>query len=188
MQIILRGTDQLESFLKDFLLMARPAPGFREILDLRETIRDVIESLRCVPDWHELHEVTMLLADDPLYIKANRTEIRQVIWNVILNAVQAMPEGGIVRVEARLVDTEGRDGAEIKIGDTGCGIKNQDLQRIFEPFYTTRDTGTGLGLAVVSRIMEAYGGRIHMQSEPGKGTAFTMWFPARETAVAADGS
>jgi two-component system sensor histidine kinase PilS (NtrC family) len=188
MQIILRGKDQLESFLKDFLLMARPAPGFREILDLRETIRDVIESLRCVPDWHELHEVTMLLADDPLYIKANRTEIRQVIWNVILNAVQAMPEGGIVRVEARLVDTEGRDGAEIKIGDTGCGIKNQDLQRIFEPFYTTRDTGTGLGLAVVSRIMEAYGGRIHMQSEPGKGTAFTMWFPARETAVAADGS
>ena len=178
MQIILRGKDQLESFLKDFLLMARPAPGVREGLDLRETIRDVIESLRCISDWHELLEVTILLADDPLFIQANKTEIRQVIWNLILNAVQAMPEGGILRVEAQSLPGL-RDGMAQKSGsairDAGSGV--DDLQRIFEPFYTTRDTGTGLGLAVVNRIIEAYRGRIHMQSEPGKGTVFTIWLP-----------
>jgi two-component system sensor histidine kinase PilS (NtrC family) len=180
MQIIIRGKDQLESFLKDFLLMARPAPGVREALDIKETIKDVIESLRCVPDWNELLEVTVVLTDDPIFIYANKTEIRQIIWNLILNAVQAMPEGGGLRVEACPVEIEGREGTEIRIGDTGCGIGNQDLQRVFEPFYTTRDTGTGLGLAVVNRIIEAYRGRIHMQSEPGKGTVFTIWLPARE--------
>jgi two-component system, NtrC family, sensor histidine kinase PilS len=186
MQIILRGKDQLESFLKDFLLMARPAPGVREALDIKDTIREVIDSLRCIPDWNDLHEVNMQFADGPICIQANKTEIRQIIWNLILNAVQAMPEGGILRVEACPAKIEGRDGAEVTVGDTGCGIREQDLQRIFEPFYTTRDTGTGLGLAVVSRIIEAYRGRIHMQSELGKGTIFTIWIPAREATVAAE--
>ena len=94
----------------------------------------------------------MLFTDDPLFVEANRTEIRQVIWNLILNAVQAMPEGGILRIEAHAAEIEGRAGMEIRIADTGCGIRDQDRQRIFEPFYTTRDTGTGLGLAVVNRI------------------------------------
>ena len=130
----------------------------------------------------------MVLADDPLYIRANKTEIRQVIWNLILNAVQAMPEGGVLKVEARPARIEERDGAEISIGDTGCGIEEQDFTKIFDPFYTTRDTGTGLGLAVVSRIMEAYGGKIHMQSEPGKGTIFTIWLPVHGTVEVAAGS
>jgi two-component system sensor histidine kinase PilS (NtrC family) len=177
MQIILRGKNQLESFLKDFLLMARPAPGIREILDIRETIREVIESLRCVADWHERLDVVMTSTDEPLHIKANKIEIRQVIWNLILNAVQAMPEGGVLKVEGHPTRSGRRDGVEIKISDTGFGIKEQDFQKIFEPFYTTRDTGTGLGLAVVSRIMEAYGGKIHMQSESGKGTIITIWIP-----------
>jgi two-component system, NtrC family, sensor histidine kinase PilS len=188
MQIILRGKDQLESFLKDFLLMARPAPGVREDLDVKETIREVIESVRCISDWNDLLEVLMLLADDPLFIQANRTEIRQVIWNLILNAVQAMPEGGILKVEASPATVGARNGVEIKIGDTGCGIKDQDFQKIYEPFYTTRDMGTGLGLAVVNRIIEAYRGRIHMQSRPGKGTVFTIWLPAQEATVATEAS
>ena len=188
MQIILRGKDQLESFLKDFLLMARPAPGVREVLDIKETIRDVIECLRCIADWHESLEVTMILADHPIFVQVNKTEIRQVIWNLILNAVQAMPDRGILRVEARHAEIGGREGAEIKIGDTGCGIRDQDLQRIFEPFYTTRDTGTGLGLAVVNRIVEAYQGKIHMHSELGKGTVCTLWIPAQEATVAVEAS
>lgn len=179
MQIILRGKDQLESFLKDFLLMARPAPGVREQLDIRETIQDAMESLRCVDDWHEPLNVVMLLGGDPLYIETNRTEIRQVIWNVILNAVQAMPEGGELKIEAHHSQVKERDGVEIRISDTGCGIREQSLKKIFEPFYTTRDKGTGLGLAVVSRIMDVYGGSIRMQSQPDKGTICTIWFPGQ---------
>jgi two-component system sensor histidine kinase PilS (NtrC family) len=177
MQIILRGKDQLESFLKDFLLMARPAPGIREMLDIRETIREVIESLRCVADWHEGLDVSMALADEPLNIKANKMEIRQVIWNLILNAVQAMPEGGMLKVAANPARNGERDGVEINIGDSGFGMEEQDLKKIFDPFYTTRDTGTGLGLAVVNRIIAVYDGKIHVQSEPGKGTLFTLWIP-----------
>jgi two-component system, NtrC family, sensor histidine kinase PilS len=179
MQIILRGKDQLESFLKDFLRMARPAPGVREEIDLRDMIRDVLNSLRCVPDWHDSLAIERHLPDDPLSIHANKTEIRQVLWNVILNAVQAMPESGILKVEAYSSRVDERAGAEIRIGDTGCGIEKQDLLKIFEPFYTTRDIGTGLGLAVVSRILEGYQGKIDIQSDPGKGTTCTIWFPCR---------
>jgi two-component system sensor histidine kinase PilS (NtrC family) len=179
MQIILRGKDQLENFLKDFLLMARPAPGVREQLDIRETIRDVMESLRCVDDWNESLNVVTRMGDDPLYIEANKTEIRQVIWNVILNAVQAMPERGMLKIDAHPFRVKGRAGVEIQIGDTGCGIREESLKKIFEPFYTTRDRGTGLGLAIVSRIMDGYGGSIRMQSQPEKGTVCTVWFPER---------
>ena len=188
MQIILRGKDHLEGFLKDFLLIARPALGAREELDIREMIRDITESLRYVADWHELLDVVMVLTDDPLYIRANKTEIRQILWNLMLNAVQAMPEGGILKVEARPARVEQRDGVEISIDDTGCGIEEQDFSKIFNPFYTTRDTGTGLGLAVVNRILDAYGGKIHMQSEPGKGSVFTIWLPVHAAVAAAAGS
>lgn len=186
MQIILRGKDQLESFLKDFLLMARPAPGVCEEIDIGGAIRDVLDSMRCVADWPEPLRIDLILPDDPLGIQANKTEIRQVFWNLILNAVQAMPEGGHLTVEARAALNDGRAGVEIRIGDTGCGIRNQDLQKIFEPFYTTRDVGTGLGLAVVSRILEGYRGSIDIQSEAGSGTTCKIWFP--EQFLNADGN
>jgi len=188
MQIILRGKDHLESFLKDFLLMARPALGVREEIDIRETIKDSIESLRYVADWHERLDVVMALTDDPLTIRANKTEIRQILWNLMLNAVQAMPDGGVLKVDARPLRVGEREGAEISIGDTGCGIEEQQFSKIFDPFYTTRDAGTGLGLAVVNRILEAYGGKIHMQSEPGKGSVFTIWLPVHAAAATAAGS
>jgi two-component system sensor histidine kinase PilS (NtrC family) len=178
-QIILRGKDQLESFLKDFLLMARPTPGVCEEIDIRAAVRDVIDSLRCVPDWPEPLGIDLIMPEYPLEVQANKTEIRQVFWNLILNAVQAMPEGGNLTVEARPTRNDGRTGVEIRISDTGCGIKNQDLRKIFEPFYTTRDVGTGLGLAVVSRILEGYHGNIDIQSEAGNGTTCRIWFPER---------
>ncbi|MBU2262054.1 MAG: PAS domain S-box protein [Proteobacteria bacterium] len=179
MQIILRGKDQLEAFLKDFLLMARPAPGLREEIDVAGTITEVVESLRCVQDWHDAIEPVVRLPDKPLSIHANRTEIRQVIWNVILNAVQAMPEGGTLTVEARPARLHEREGVEILIADTGNGIDGRTLTRIFEPFYTTREMGTGLGLAVVYRIVEGYGGEIRIQSEPAQGTTCRIWLPRR---------
>ena len=187
-QIILRGKDQLESFLKDFLLIARPAPGIRETNDLRETITEVLESLHCVPDWHEHLIVDLSMSNEPLLLCVNKTEIRQVIWNLVLNAVQAMPEGGKLQIEAYQAKREGCDGVEILIKDSGCGISDRDLERIFEPFYTTRDTGTGLGLTVVNRIMEMYRGRIRLKSVPGEGTVFSIWIPAQEPSLVAEDS
>jgi two-component system sensor histidine kinase PilS (NtrC family) len=179
MQIILRGKDQLENFLRDFLLMARPAPGIREEMDLAGTIREVVESLRCSQDWQEPLEVVINLPDTLPSIHANRTEIRQIIWNLLLNAVQAMPEGGILTIDMHLTKGDETEGIEIRIIDTGCGIDKEDLRKIFEPFYTTRETGTGLGLAVVRRIVEGYGGTIQIQSKSAEGTICRIWLPRR---------
>jgi two-component system sensor histidine kinase PilS (NtrC family) len=177
MQIIFRGKDQLESFLKDFLLIARPAPGVREQIDLGDTIGEVLDGLRCVEDWHEPIQVDTPVLREPLLLEANKTEIRQTLWNILLNAIQAMPGGGRLKIEAHSLRRDDRDGLEITIEDSGSGIDQQNLKKIFEPFYTTRDKGTGLGLAVVNRIIAGYGGSILVRSEPGKGTACTIWLP-----------
>jgi len=177
-QIILRGKDQLESFLKDFLLIARPAPGVRSKIDLREMIIDVVDSLHYVHDWQEPVQVDLNLGEVPMYIHANRMESRQVFWNVILNSIQAMPDGGILKIVARPCMKNEIEGIEIMIKDTGCGIEHQSIPKIFEPFFTTRDMGTGLGLAVVNRILEGYNGMIDIQSVMGKGTTCMIWFPS----------
>jgi two-component system sensor histidine kinase PilS (NtrC family) len=181
MQIILRGKDQLESFLKDFLLIARPAPGVHTEVDLKEMICDVLESLHYVPDWHEPVNIELAMDEQPLTIQANRTEMRQVFWNLILNALQAMPEGGVLRLTARRSSSSsGKECIAIGIGDTGCGIEDSAISKIFEPFYTTRDMGTGLGLAVVRRILDGYGGAIGIESAVGQGSTFTLWLPTCE--------
>jgi signal transduction histidine kinase len=89
-----------------------------------------------------------------------------------------MPEGGILKIVARPCMKNEIEGIEIMIKDTGCGIEHQSIPKIFEPFYTTRDMGTGLGLAVVNRILEGYNGMIDIQSVMGKGTTCMIWFPS----------
>ncbi len=177
-QIILRGKDQLENFLKEFLLMARPAPGIREEINLREMIGDILDDLQFVPDWHGLIRINLIRQNESLSIHMNRTECKQVLWNVLLNGVQAMPDGGVLTVETLRCRQDEKDGVKIRIHDTGCGIEKSRLPKIFEPFYTTRDMGTGLGLAVVNRILEGYHGKIDIQSEAGKGTTCSIWFPS----------
>jgi two-component system, NtrC family, sensor histidine kinase PilS len=177
MQIILRGKDQLDHVIRDFLLLARPAPGDRETVFIRETIEGVMESIRYLPDWNDDISVRLELSDN-LSVYANRTEIREVIWNLVMNAVQSMPEGGELFVETR----KAHDGAhgeslEIRVSDTGYGIDDKHLDRIFEPFFTTRERGTGLGLAIVNRIIEGYMGRILIRKGNEKGTICTVSLP-----------
>ncbi|MGO9138007.1 MAG: two-component system sensor histidine kinase NtrB [Syntrophales bacterium] len=180
MQIILRGKDQLDRVIRDFLLLARPAPGDRETVFIRETIEGVIESIRYLPDWNDGIKVRLELSDN-LSVYVNRTEIREVIWNLVINAVQSMPDGGELFVETRKI-SDGAQGEslEIRVSDTGCGIDDKNLDRIFEPFFTTRERGTGLGLAIVNRIIEGYTGRILIQKGIEKGTICTVALPLLE--------
>jgi signal transduction histidine kinase len=99
--------------------------------------------------------------------------VRQAILNVAVNAVQAMPRGGRLRVRVR------RDGdaALLELQDSGAGISEEVRHRMFEPFFTTKASGTGLGLAVVKRIVDGHGGEITVTSPPGGGTVFTVRFP-----------
>jgi two-component system, NtrC family, sensor histidine kinase PilS len=177
MQIVLRGKDQLESFMRDFLLLARPSSGDSEEFDLKDVITDVVESLHYVPDWHEGIEIVRRL-NGPSFVHANRVEIRQIIWNLVLNAVQSMPEGGRLTIETGW-SPEGDDGLaiEMRISDTGCGIESKYLGKIMEPFYTTKERGTGLGLAIVNRVVEGQGGTLRIDSVPNGGTTCTVWLP-----------
>ena len=97
----------------------------------------------------------------------------------MLNALQAMPDGGAIAIQAQPLRNRERNGVEIKIRDTGCGIGEEGLTKIFEPFYTTRGAGTGLGLTVVSKILNEYTGSITVHSESGKGTTFSVWLPCQ---------
>lgn len=108
----------------------------------------------------------------------NRTELQQVIVNLIVNAIHAMPEGGTLSLRAYDSDLDGKPGLAIEVIDTGVGMSPEVMQKIFDPFYTTkRHEGTGLGLSISQTLVTRQGGRISVESAPGKGTAFAVWLP-----------
>ncbi len=179
MQIILRGKDRLDGFVKDFLLLARPKPSERRDINVKVIIDDLLESLRFSHEWREDIEVIKNLCNQTS-IYGNKAEIRQVIWNMISNAVQAMPEGGKLKIETSEVFNDTKEYLEIRISDNGCGIEEKNQDKVFEPFYTTKKNGTGLGLAIVNRIVESHMGKIRIKSKPGKGTDCIVLLPRQE--------
>ncbi len=117
------------------------------------------------------------------HARVNPAQIQQVLLNLIINARQAMPEGGLLRIKVGL-NPNGRL-AEVSVADTGVGIASADLRRIFEPFFTTKTGpddsglgGTGLGLPVCRDIVESHRGRLRAESRPGQGTTFTLRLPS----------
>ncbi|SDC87630.1 two-component system, cell cycle sensor histidine kinase and response regulator CckA [Ruegeria marina] len=160
-----------------------------EILDLRDTLSDLIHLLnRLVGE-----KVTLTLSHDPVLkaVRADKRQLEQVLMNLVVNARDAMPKGGEIRIETEVVSLQEpleRDRATIPVGeyvtvrvrDEGVGIEPDRLQKIFEPFYTTKRTGegTGLGLSTVYGIVKQTGGFIFVDSVPGKGSEFTVYLPA----------
>jgi signal transduction histidine kinase len=108
-------------------------------------------------------------------VRADEGQLRAALLNLLRNSREAMPHGGTVAVTTR----EGAEGGvEIEIRDTGGGIPAEDLTRIFDPFYSTKEKGTGLGLAFTQQVVKEHGGSIRCESEVGRGTAFTIRLPA----------
>lgn len=187
MRIILRGKEQLENFMKDFLLLARPRLGKPETIDTQEMIEDVLDALQCVPDFHDGIQISKSLEPNA-NIFANRTEIRHILWNLLLNALQSMPGQGLLSITTRIVEGKGLPPSlQILVSDTGCGIEETYLPQIFEPFFTTKDRGTGLGLAIVNRIVESCDGSIELVSAAGKGTRCIVTLSTRSNEAARHG-
>ncbi len=194
MGIVLREIDRLNDLITEFLQFARPAPSKREPVDLSAVVAEVVRMIEVArPEGVEM-EVDL---GPGLTALADPTQVRQVLWNLILNAIQAMPEGGCICISVAEVApepqegaSEGRNGAgegadfvEVTVADTGVGIDPEVLERIFDPFFTTKPEGSGLGLATVHRIVEANGGNLRVESLVGQGTALRVRFPQqRETA------
>jgi two-component system sensor histidine kinase PilS (NtrC family) len=178
-QIVLRESDRLDQMIKAFLDYARPTPLTTTLADVSETVEEVLFLL----EHRELPPGLKIVRAVPptLLWQFDQHRLRQALWNLCLNAVEAMPQGGELRVGARTVAGGlGRTLMEITVEDTGVGITAAELTQVFEPFFTTKPQGTGLGLAIAHRIVEDHGGEIQVQSEPWRGSRFTISLPMSE--------
>lgn len=127
-------------------------------------------------------EIRLEVNPDAARMWCDAGQMKQVLLNLILNSIHAMPEGGTLTLTARLTaeSAPGGPGVCLSVSDTGVGIPSTQRSRIFDPFFTTRDEGTGLGLAIVHAIVEAHRGRIDVESAERQGTTFTIILPNRQ--------
>jgi signal transduction histidine kinase len=113
------------------------------------------------------------LDGSPLTLMADHGQIYRAFLNIFINASQAMQNGGTIDVQAH----QGKEQVRVEVRDTGCGISQENLKRIFNPFFTTKDKGTGLGLSIVRKIIEGHRGTIAIESQEGKGTRVEVLLP-----------
>jgi two-component system, NtrC family, sensor histidine kinase PilS len=181
MQIILRGKDQLDGFARDFLSLARPVPVSRELVDLNEIIEEVFEDIKLNKSWTSKIKIVKTLSGN-VKAFANEEPVRQIVNNLVLNAIQSMEEGGVLSVSTKMAkhEEDEMEYAELQVSDTGCGIKENDLKKIFEPFFTKKEKGTGLGLSIVNHIVDGYNGKIKIKSTVDKGTICSVWLPGKK--------
>ena len=172
-QIVARESERLNHIIKNFLEYARPAPLSIATFDVAAAVEEVLLLLEHRVSPGSLKVIREFAPSIPWPVDAQ--QFRQILWNLCLNAVEAMPDGGELRVSAAV---RGRS-LEVAVSDTGDGIGAADLAHVFEPFFSTKPEGTGLGLALVHRIVQDHGGEIDVRSSPGLGTTFTLTLPAR---------
>jgi signal transduction histidine kinase len=169
--------DRLEGSIGHFLAFARPTPLRAQPVRLNAVTDDVLDFLAAECEAHKVQIVRRYARDLPL-VQLDPGQFAQAIQNLVINAVQAMGRGGTITVT-----TEAADGAvALTIADTGPGIPKEIQDKIFEVFFTTREGGTGLGLNIVSRIVEEHRGKLTLKSEPGQGAAFRIELPVAPSA------
>jgi signal transduction histidine kinase len=172
-RIIETNLTVLRRFMDDMLNIAKPKPLERFAIDVNASVKEVVDSLRAQGDNAGV-AVTGQYSGEPLVMDGDRFALGRVYRNLIVNAIQATPSGGRVTVT-----TSRADGfVEINVTDTGSGIPPDRLAAIFDDFVTTKRRGLGLGLAISKRIVEQLDGTIAVTSEVGRGTSFTLRFPA----------
>jgi two-component system, sporulation sensor kinase E len=173
-----REVTRLDQIITQFLRALRPTQPSLERASLREVLDSTLEFLK-----HEIRDRDILVeVDSPEDLPGaliDRNQIRQAFFNIIRNAIQAMPSGGILKVALSSDDHS----VAVSFTDTGHGIDPDDLGNIFEPYYTTKPEGSGLGLMVVQRIVRDHGGEIEVRSVPRSGTTFTIFLPRDERRI-----
>ncbi|MGH7972001.1 MAG: two-component system sensor histidine kinase NtrB, partial [Limisphaerales bacterium] len=167
--------NRLDYIVTQFLQAIRPTPPQIKLASLNEVVLRTFELLEPELENRGLHVRTRLARQLPLS-PLDAVQIQQVLVNLIKNAMQAMTKGGTLTLQTG----EGSEGVWVSVADTGGGIPQDQLNRIFEPFYTTKKKGSGLGLMIVQRIVRAHAGRIELESQVGRGTTFRIWLPLHE--------
>jgi two-component system sensor histidine kinase PilS (NtrC family) len=192
MDITMREAERLNALVNEFLLFSRPEKAVDRSVEVNEVIEDTLEMLKNSPELSRPIRIEKTLSKN-LWVLIDPQRLQQVIWNLVLNAVQEMKNSGRLSVATAIRTKRGsgdapRDYAwdrqeklaEISISDTGPGILPENQGKVFDPFFTTKDQGTGLGLTIVHRIVENYDGKIFLDSDGRSGTTFTLHFPLAE--------
>jgi two-component system sensor histidine kinase PilS (NtrC family) len=172
MQIILREADRLSSLVTNFLLYARPPAGKVEVIELDKALIETAELFEKDGSTDGRISTAKKIAPD-VWIAMDPVHLRQILWNLLLNAAEAIDGDGNITIEMYPAKNKH---ACVKISDTGCGMPLEILKSIFDPFFTTKSSGTGLGLSIVHRILEAYDSHLDVESEVNNGTIFTLRF------------
>lgn len=164
--------NRLDYIVTQFLQAIRPSVPQLKLAGLNDVVQKTLELLRPELENRGVSLRAHLARQMPL-TPIDPEQIQQVLVNLIKNAIQAMTKGGTLTLQTG----EGAEGAWVSVADTGGGIPQEQINRIFEPFYTTKEKGSGLGLMIVQRIIRAHGGRIELESRVGRGTTFRLWLP-----------
>jgi two-component system sensor histidine kinase PilS (NtrC family) len=184
MEIIVSESNRLSKILEEFLRFVRPQERRVAYFDVATNILEMLELFRLSDEVSDAHRIVEDVRPLESTLSGDRDQIRQIVYNVAKNAVRAMPQGGTLTVEGR------EEGAwySIKFRDTGRGMSEEEIARVFTPFSTSFDGGTGLGMAIVRRIVEDHGGAIDVESRPGEGTTVTILLPRPPALAAAAGA
>jgi hypothetical protein len=188
MNEILNQVKRLDRAVKDLLAYARPSPPNKAYQNIHIVLEKALFFVQQVAKKGQTNIETNFQEDLP-EVMVDSDQLQQVFINISINAVQAMPDGGTLKISTNLItndsktpelaETGNRDTDWIKVSfeDTGVGISAEDVKKIFDPFYTKKGKGTGLGLAISQRIVEEHGGKITVLSEQGKGSTFSVYLP-----------
>jgi signal transduction histidine kinase len=178
LEIVMREATRARDVVRRLLDFARQSESTRARASLNDVVEDVVALSR-----HLIHtsgvKLNLELQENLPWILVDVNQMKQVLLNLIHNALQAMPNGGDLTISSESTSRAGRDWIRIAVQDTGIGIPKPDQARIFEPFYTTKGDqgGTGLGLSVTYGIVTDHGGQIDVESQPGAGSRFSVWLP-----------
>jgi two-component system, sporulation sensor kinase E len=172
LNVIGEEVERLNRIVVDFLFAVRPMDTQLELGSLTHVLEDLCEFMQ-----YELEEnhisMSLIPPKEDLPVNLDYRFLKQAFLNVIKNAMAAMPEGGSLTLEVLYQGNQ----MGVRISDTGVGIPEEKLDKIFEPYFTTKDFGSGLGLTLVYKIIKEHGGDIQVSSKEGKGTTFTFFFP-----------
>ncbi len=195
MEIILRESERLNALITDFLLFAQPPQTNQSSWEIGTILDETIELFKHSPVFRQELQITRSYENGNIHAWVDPDQMRQVFWNLLINAAQAIPEKGEIRIGLMKVNgipiknptfpsnQPEREWVQIAITDSGVGISPQEKEMIFEPFYTNKEGGTGLGLSIVHKIIENHHGLIKVESELGKGTTFSVFLPTRPLQV-----
>lgn len=172
MQIILRETDRLKNIVNDIQLFSKPRTDNACKIKIATAIEETVELFLNDPEWNEKIHLTMDLNKD-VCVFIDPLHLNQILWNLLKNAAQSIKGQGKIKIRLRLSNN---NRVYFTIKDTGVGIKPEDFNHVFDPFYTTKPEGTGLGLSIIHRLIDTYNGVIDFESTSGKGTIFTVFF------------